>query len=154
MQTFFWESDVKMTSKELVWLRTEDLGLVCFGQIHLSSTLVWKPCKIWWEPCDSGGSSVASLQAASLVPASPETPVQRAVVEVKALHSCLLFSHAGNINVLWNMLLRNLFNVVYYSWDRLWLQAHQSTVRCVQLVVRRFFGFLSFFIFFLPFLYN
>lgn len=52
MQTSFWESDVKITSRELVWLRTEDLGLVFFGQIHLSSTLVWKPYEIWREPYD------------------------------------------------------------------------------------------------------
>lgn len=42
---------------------------------------VWKPCKIRGEPYGSGGSSVASLQAASVVAASPETPVQRADVQ-------------------------------------------------------------------------
>lgn len=42
---------------------------------------VWKPRKIWGEPYGSDGSSVASLQAASVVAASPETPVQRADVQ-------------------------------------------------------------------------
>lgn len=63
---------------------TEDqrLGLIFLWQNSpQEASFVWKPCKVCREPYGSGDSFVASLQAASVVAASPETLVQRADVQ-------------------------------------------------------------------------